>query len=248
MIFQIFKIYVFIFFYLFISNSPVLGGFMQENNSNKLSVESNNLKLRRIVLLGASVGEAWDLPSLPQRIDNENYAFEYMMCPQFDKSDFLKDIIAREENKPDAVFIKECAAYFPGDLENYKSLIKEWIEECLKADITPIPATVAPVTRLHSFKKIAIDVLRGRKPFRQGNPFKYLRNKSILEFNDWLREYCKNMGLSVLDLEAALRYSEDNRFLKENLSRIDGLHLNRKAYGILDQIVIPVLEEATRKS
>jgi len=233
--------------WILLSFVPVLGFIREEGAGPRIPVDDSQRR-KQVLLLGASVGKSWKLPSLPQRIGNSDYSFEYRMCAQFDKSDCLKDILSREGNKPDVVLIKECAAYFPGEVESYKKLMTRWIRECLDADVIPLPATVVPVTRLHSFKKIFIDVLRGRKPFRQGNPFKYLRNEAILEFNDWLRLYCREKGLNVLDLEAALRYSENNRFLREDLARIDGLHLNGKAYELLDRIVLPVLEDATRKS
>jgi lysophospholipase L1-like esterase len=98
------------------------------------------------------------------------------------------------------------------------------------------------VTRLHSLKKVLIDVVKLRNPFKQGNPFKNKKNKAILEYNDWIIMYCKNSGLCVLDLEQAVRYSAKNRYLREDLAKIDGLHINRKAYKILDKIVLPTLE------
>jgi hypothetical protein len=202
----------------------------------------DEIRQRRIVLLGASVGKAWNFPQLPQRKNNSDYVFEYVLHGGFDKSETLNKILAREKNKPDAIIIKECAAYFPGDLDHYKGLMKKWIHACLELDITPIPATVVPVTRLHPLKKIPIDIIRGRNPFKADNPFKSKKNATILEYNDWTREYSKQMGLSVLDLEAALRYSSENRYLREDLARIDGLHINSKAYKILDKIVIPALD------
>ncbi len=198
-------------------------------------------KQRHIVLLGASVGKAWNISQLPQRIDNSDYVFEYVQHGGFDKSETLNKIISRKKNKPDAIFIKECAAYFPGDIAQYKILMKKWIHTSLESDVIPIPVTVVPVTRLHPFKKIPIDIIKGRNPFKADNPFKSIKNATILEYNDWIRRYSEQKGLSVLDLEAAVRYSEDNRYLREDLARIDGLHINSKAYKILDKIVIPIL-------
>lgn len=204
------------------------------------TMNSQNIRQKRIILLGASVGGAWDISRLPERVNNYDYVFEYIPHGGFDKSKSLIELLSRQENRPDAIFIKECAAYFPGDMDKYKSLIKEWIKECLEHNVLPIPVTVVPVTRLHPFKKFLIDIIRIKNPLRSGNPFK--KNKKLAEYNDWIKQYSKNLGLSVLDLEASLRYSEKNRYLREDLARIDGLHVNRKAYGILDQIVIPTLE------
>ena len=198
---------------------------------------------RYVVLLGASVGQAWNISALPERIGIQDFVFEYVRGGGFDKTNTLKRLISREEKKPDAIFIKECAAYFPGDIEHYKNLMKKWIELCQKEGIVPIPATVVPVTRLHSFKVILIDIVKGRDPFRYGNPFDNTRNKAILDFNDWIRIYAEENGLAVLDMEAALRYSETNRYLRESFAKLDGLHLNGTGYVYLDRIVIPTLNK-----
>ena len=62
-----------------------------------------------------------------------------------------------------------------------------------------------------------IDILKGRNPFKSGSPFRNSRNRAILEYNNWIKTYCQELGLSVLDLEGAVRYSEKNRFLREDL-------------------------------
>jgi len=238
---QFIKFLVLFFILLLIANSPAM---KSEVDRERKGVASSYIdkKLKYMVLLGASVGKAWNLSLLPKRIDNYDYVFEYVHVGGFDKSETLRKIISRRKNKPDALFIKECAAYFPGDLELYKNLMKQWIKECKKENVIPIPTTVVPVTRLHPFKQFLIDIVKGRNPLRYGNPFKNRRNSAILLYNDWIRIYCRRNGLSLLDLEEAVRYSEDNRYLREDFARVDGLHLNTKAYEILDQVVIPTLE------
>lgn len=208
--------------------------------------DKNAKKSKNVVLLGASIGRVWNIPQLPERSDNWDYVFEYHGS-SFDKSSKLKMVLSREDNKPDAVIIKECAAYFPGDLNHYKTKMKEWILECQKNDVIPIPATVVPVTRLHPYKMFVGYILKGRNPLKFGFPFKNLRNKAILEFNDWIRTICNSKGLVCLDLEAALRYRSENRYLREDLAKLDGLHINRKAYDILDQLVIQILDKVDCK-
>jgi hypothetical protein len=197
---------------------------------------------KRVVLLGASIGRVWNIPQLPDRLGLSDYVFEYQGS-SFDKTDKLKMALYGEDKKPDGVIIKECAAYFPGDMEHYKSKMKEWIAECQENDVIPIPSTVVPVTRLHSYKVFAGYLLKGRNPLQYGSPFKPHRNNSICEFNDWIRDFCETNGLVYLDLEASLRYSGKNRFLREDLARLDGLHINSKAYGILDQTLIQTLDK-----
>ena len=198
---------------------------------------------KHVVLLGASVGEAWHIEALPARSKVSGYMFEYVRGGGFDKTSALTGVLSREDGRPHAVFLKECAAYFPGDLERYKKLVRSWILLCKGANVVPIPATVVPVTRLHAFKKILIDIIKGRDAFKDGNPFQNNRNRSILAYNDWIRSYAEENGLTVLDLESAVRYSQENRYLRENFARLDGLHLNSTAYKSLDEIVISTLKK-----
>lgn len=199
---------------------------------------------KHILLLGASIGGGWDISLLPERIKNYDFTFEYLHGGStFDKSVRLREVIARGEKKPDAIFLKECAAYFPGNFELYKSLMEQWVKDCREANVVPIPVTVVPVTRLHSLKKFAIDIVKLRNPFKQGSPFRARRQRAILEYNDWIRVFCAQNDLSLLDLEQAVRKSEKDRYLRSKLAKIDGLHLNKKAYRVLDQIVIPTLEK-----
>jgi len=207
--------------------------------------EKTIMNSTHVVLIGASIGRNWDFSDLPQRLGRTDLSFEYIHGGSyFDKSEKLHELLWNAEKRPDIIIFKECAAYFPGDLDAYGRLLEGWVEECKNLDIVPIPTTVVPVTRLHPLKKFFIDIVKGRNPFKMGNPFKHFRNRSILEYNDALRRFAGQKGLPVLDLEAAVRYSETNRFLREDLATIDGLHLNGKAYRMLDDIVIPVLEEA----
>jgi len=205
---------------------------------------SYNLKGKiHIVLLGASIGKRWNISSLPDRIGNSDYWFEYIGSSGFDKSDKLIEILSRKKSKPNAIIIKECAAYFPGDLNLYKKLIKKWIKQCQEKNVMPIIATVLPITRLNFFKQFLIDIIKKRNPFRYGYFFKNNRIKSIIEFNDWIKMYCHKNNLFIVDLETAVRYSEKNRFLREDYAKIDGLHLNKKAYKVLDQALICALED-----
>ena len=196
-----------------------------------------------VVLLGASVGRAWDIQFLPERTGVEDYDFEYVPGGGFDKTNALKRILSREENKPDAIFIKECAAYFPGDIDRYKNLMMEWIGLCKQEGVIPIPATVVPVTRLHAFKKILIDIIKGRGLLKDGNPFDNNRNAAIIAYNDWIKSYVDENELSVLDMESAVIYHPKNRFLREDFAKVDGLHLNTKAYKSLDEMVLSTLRK-----
>lgn len=197
----------------------------------------------RILLLGASVGKAWNLSELPQRTGNDRYALESVAYYEYDKSPALEEILMRPKRKfrltrtylkgffkpapqlPDTIILKECAAYFPGDLPTYQALMKQWVERLRGANINVILATVVPVTR-------------------QDQASRPGRIESILAYNDWIREYAAQERLPLLDLEAAVRIDGTDRFLRDDLAIDDGLHLNKQAYDILDQLLQKTLKAA----
>ncbi len=206
----------------------------------------------RVVLIGASVGNAWNIESLPARLQIDDYIFEFIAKYNPDKSDVIEGILKREENKPSVIIIKQCAAYFRSDLEvydqelanRYKKLVDVWVKKIGLNNIVPIIATVVPITEKMPFivnmKRILKKyiLLKNIKPY-----FRSQRLKGILDYNDWVREYAQKNGIIILDLEQAVRVSEENRYLKPELTT-DGLHLNEKAYTILD----PILMETVRKA
>lgn len=198
---------------------------------------------RHVVLLGASVGRAWDIQALPERTGIANCDFRYVPGGGFDKTNALHEILLEEASRPDAIIIKECAAYFPGDFDRYKVLVKDWVDLCKKKDVIPILATVVPVTRLHAFKKIFIDIIKGRGLLNDGNPFAHNRNAAIIAYNDWIKNYAAANGLSVLDMESAVVYSQENRFLREDFAKVDGLHLNANAYERLDEMAVSTVNK-----
>ncbi|MCX5701477.1 MAG: hypothetical protein NTW64_00640 [Candidatus Omnitrophica bacterium] len=219
----------------------IIGGFIIMETA-KVSYRSSQKKPVRVLLLGASVGQAWNLPEWPTRVHNNDYVMETIAEYSFDKSNALEEILMRPERKfhltrayikslfkqapqkPNIIIIKECAAYFPGDLGKNKELVKKWVNQCKAAAIKPVLATVVPVTEEHSLK------IPGRL-------------QGILEYNDWIRQYTRENGIVCLDLEAALRISKDDRRLRPDLTSGDGLHLNRKAYDILDKLQLNELSK-----
>jgi lysophospholipase L1-like esterase len=204
-------------------------------------------KKKHIVLLGASVGHDWKIESLPERLKQnsgaQRYSFEFVGDYQFDKTQTLRKILQRKQNRPDAILLKECAAYFPGNLDQYQELMKGWIKECRDAGVIPVPTTVVPVVRQQSFMSRMKDAVK----YVLGRPTSGMQLERITQYNDWIRSYAASEKLTVLDLEAALRTSSADRSLRTDLHSGDGLHLNAKAYALLDQIVIPTLDQAFKR-
>ncbi|MBD3868842.1 MAG: hypothetical protein IFK94_12010 [Acidobacteria bacterium] len=187
--------------------------------------------IRRIVLAGASVGRDWDFPGFPERTGLTDIQCEYCGRFDFDKKPLLDRLLQPGQPVPDAVLLKECAAYFPGDHQGYTAMMEEWVDRCMQAGAVPVLVTVAPVVRrtgkLRWLKELAAR-LQGRRTVTG-------RLAAISRFNDWLRELASLRGLALLDLEEALRVGPHDRSLRPDLHSGDGLHLNEGAYSLLDE-------------
>jgi hypothetical protein len=187
-----------------------------------------------VILIGASIGQAWNLPGWPQRVNLSGFTAESIANWQFDKSEgveevlirpkrrfrftrtYLKSLIQPPPKKPDIIILKECSSYFPGDLESYKKDVDKWVQELQGTGAKVVLATVVPVTEQRA----------------QQNPGK---QESIRDYNKWVRQYSRNSGLSVLDLDLALEQS--GGYLRNEFAQPDGSHLNAAAYGVLDRLL-----------
>jgi len=192
----------------------------------------------RVVLVGASIGKAWNLPDLPNRMHRAGYEFEAMQAWQYDKSDMLAEVLMRPERKfhltrtyftgflkpapqpADVVVLKECSAYFPGDIpvQNQRKMVESWVQEVRDKNIKVVLATAVPVTKERA----------AQEPGKQ---------ESVLAYNDWVRDYARKQGLVLLDLEASMRTDDKNRYLRDEFANEDGSHVNRRAYDVLDPLM-----------
>src|SRR6266545_6464286 len=126
-----------------------------EKEEKKITAMDKN----QVVLLGASVGKEWDIQHYPERMKDPRFTFESIAVYQYDKSEGLEEILMRPKRKfrltrtylkgyfqpsprlPRTIIIKECAAYFPGNLDGYKDLIKQWVRRIRDAKIEVLLAT-----------------------------------------------------------------------------------------------------------
>lgn len=167
---------------------------------------------KRIIFIGASVGKAWRLHVVFPRVRT-------LALYEFDKSPLVRQAIALH---PDVIIIKECAAYFPSSAVQ-RDLVERWVQQIRAAQIRPVLATVVPVTRGHALRNVG-------------------RAEAIREFNDWLRQLAAAQQVPLLDLEAAVRRSAEERYLVDGLDTGDGLHLARTTYREhLDSLIPPLL-------
>ena len=186
-------------------------------------------QIKYVVLVGASVGKAWKFPKLTQRHDiGKHIVLSYRCRYDFDKSSELNNLL----NAPFpvyAIIIKECSAYFPRDLKSSEAKIKTWVDQIRSHNIIPVLATVVPVTMERD----------------SSSPGKF---KSLVKFNDFIRDYAAQEGLPLLDLEAALRISDTDRHLRPDYAQPDGTHLVPMAYNAaLDKIAIQLIKQLTEK-
>lgn len=194
---------------------------------------STGSKPIHVVLIGASIGQGWQLTAWATRAGIPGYTAEAIAAWQFDKTEALDEVLMRPARKfrptrtylrslfqprptrPDILILKECSSYFPGGLEGYKASIQRWTKRARADNFKVILATVVPVTKSRS----------AQVPGKQ---------EQLLEYNRWIRQYAREQGLPVLDLEAALRENTEAAYLRDEYNSGDGTHLNAGAYAVLD--------------
>jgi hypothetical protein len=182
---------------------------------------------KRVVLVGASIGQDWHFDRIGERVALPGYRFDYVGVYSFDKGPLIQKL-ATDPEKPDIVLIKECAAYFPGNSEQYQRQFMSWVETLRTAGVQVMIVTTAPVAEPMEYiprAKVFVKLLIG-KP---------VQLESIVQFNDWLKQYAQHERIPVFDLEAQLRRSESERWLRSEYDAGDKMHLNESAYRVLDE-------------
>lgn len=200
---------------------------------------ANRSKRTHVVLIGASIGQAWRLAGWPLRVHATEFTAESLAAWQFDKNDAVETILLRPKTRfafsraylrslldppprPDLVILKECSSYFPGPLRDYQDRVSGWVTRLQHHQFRVALATVVPVT--------------GARAARDAG-----KQESLLEFNAWVRHYAREHDLLLLDLEAALREESDEAYLQEDFAAPDGSHLNARAYARLDAVLLDAL-------
>jgi lysophospholipase L1-like esterase len=126
------------------------------------------------------------------------------------------------------VLLKECAAYFPRDAEDSRRRIEGWVERLRRSGARPVLLTTVPIARPRTYSaraKYRVERALGRET----------RIEGLLAYNDWLRGYARREGIPLFDLEAVVRESETERWLRPEYDAGDRLHLNGAAYGVIDE-------------
>jgi hypothetical protein len=137
--------------------------------------------LKRVVLVGASIGNNWHFDRIGERVPLPGYRFNYVGVYSFDKGPLIQKLVT-DPDKPDIVLIKECASYFPGDTEQYQRQFLSWVETLRAVGIQVVLVTTAPVAE-------PTDYIPRAKIFVKRLIGKPLQLDSIKQFNDWLKQY-----------------------------------------------------------
>jgi hypothetical protein len=192
-----------------------------------------------VVLVGASIGQAWQLAAWSVRMQARGFSAESVAVWKFDKSPAIEQLLARPATsfslsraylrslvvpppKPDVVILKECSSYFPGDLAVYQNSVRTWVDQLQAHRIKVVLATVVPVTKARA----------QRDPGKQ---------ESLLAYNRWVRQYALQERIPVVDLEASLRTEGEGGYLRDEFAAEDGSHLIAPAYAALDHTLFTTL-------
>jgi lysophospholipase L1-like esterase len=111
-------------------------------------------------------------------------------------------------------------------IENNLSMIGDL---CHANGIKPIFASILPVSDYHKSENPRNEMTKTRPP------------PTIVEINNWMREYCQNHHYVYVDYYNALK--DENGVLGADLAD-DGLHPNAKGYRIMAPIALKGLDQA----
>lgn len=177
---------------------------------------------KRIVFLGASITEMWDLKNyfpefkhIVNRGRNGQYAWQELLR-------FKQDVV---DIGADIVVIKICAVNMRKQipLKITKDYMEMMVRLALSYKITPVVATTLPVAK--DFEK--------KEERNEGISFR------IIEFNNWLKSFAKSLSIPIIDYHQAL--SNTDGYFKDPSLTTDGLHPSEKGYKIMSEVAKPIL-------
>ncbi|HOP08130.1 MAG TPA: GDSL-type esterase/lipase family protein [candidate division Zixibacteria bacterium] len=192
--------------------------YAEENAALKEAIADGSAVADRVVFLGASITQRWDLKKYLPEFPIINRGVGGQLVPQI-LTRFNRDVL---ELQPKAVIIKFCSINIRPELslktlEDGMTMMSELAEA---RGITPIISTIIPA----------------------GKPEAHIGDFSVVDslgkFNDWARQYAKEKGYPLLDFAAAI--ADEDGFLPRDCS-VDAVHLNDKGYEILSEAARPVL-------
>jgi alpha-L-fucosidase len=190
-------------------------------------LKSESIVENRVVFLGASITEEWDLNKYFNGYEIINRGLTGQRIGGY-LLRFKSDVL---DLKPKAVVIKMCSVNFrPYLTKEMDEIADHFISMAKMASaehITPIFATIVPIT----------------KSGEQYGP--YVIKDKILQMNSWIREYCSDNGLPIIDYYEAM--ATDDGYMPEEIS-VDTVHPNEKGYELMSEAAKPVINKILNRA
>lgn len=179
--------------------------------------QSDDLHNLCVVFVGASITEGWNFVTY-----FPDYNFHQVIHYGPDKPAVWSEV---EAYNPDIVTFKQCGAYYDEggdtDLTYLYNIAQQMVSLIQGIGAIAVPATTMPIDPgFDSCTQAQLD--------------------DIVEYNDWLRNYCSTNGLTCMDYYTQLADEEGQ--LPYEYHEGDGLHINDVAYALLSPYVIDTLE------
>lgn len=204
--------------------------FVVEGFSGRQRYAEDNLRLAatagehdRVVFIGDQIIESWPL---------ERYFTEFEAVNRGITGQWLAGFVLRL--RPDVLDLKPRAAVIQFSSYNFRPQnsvveIKDYVaniaELCRYHGIEPVLTTVIPVRENENIYRA-----EGFEP--------YFVADTLGVFNDWMRGYCRENSLALIDFNAAL--ADDRGYLPAELS-IDNTHLTEAGFQRLAEATGPAL-------
>ena len=193
----------------------------------------------RLTIIGASYAGGWGTPSLPgYTVTNKGVGGEDSSQV---RARFARDVVAA---KPDAVLIwghiNDIHRAPAGKVDEVKQRAKDNYRamhaEAQAAGIKVLLATELTFSIGDGFFDGVMDRIarmRGKQNYR------LVINGHVKEVNAWLRQYAREHGLTLLDLERAVDSGNGSR--REEYDQEDRSHVNEAGYAVLTRYTSDVL-------
>ncbi len=192
--------------------------YADENKQILAEIAQGKSDSLRVVFLGASITNRWDLKKDFPEVSMVNRGVGGQLVPAM-MARFKRDVI---DLKPKAVVIKFCSINIRPQLP--LSVLKDGMSMMTQLaqanDIVPIVSTIIP----------------------SGKPEAHIGSFSVVDtliaFNDWVRQFAAENDLPLIDFAAAIQ--DEKGFLPRECS-VDPVHVNEKGYRILAEAARPVM-------
>jgi len=177
---------------------------------------------KRVVFMGASITEAWDLEKTFPDIEPINRGIYgnkvggYLLR-------FRSDVL---NLKPKAVVIKICSINFrPAGtvpFDEIRDYVISMVDLARAHQVEPVLATTVPI----------------RKDGERYGSYSVTENVKL--YNSWLKGYADIEGLKLIDYFSAM--ADQSGYMPENITT-DHIHPNQAGYDLMANAVKPVLAE-----